>query len=402
MVLAVALSAAAVAVLAWLRGQLLAQEQAVLLNAARTFERTGALGQPEDRALRFADVEALALSMEEGGLVREVLVAKQAPGGRELLVDPFHLELTDPRWRERVEGWRQAPVVSGGDLAGVLYFDIDGSPRRAVDLTTGFFLLLLLGFLVLLVARQRGKERQLGATILELEERRAEIIRLERLALAGQLSANLLHDLRKPVLNIRHDVADLVEAGGQPDGDLLEAIQEQTELFLRLLRDTGFEGFVRSEGEEEEYCDVADVLGRSIALVSYERHNVAVEVAAAGEGLPLVLARPHRLVQLFSNLLLNAFQALGGEGRVWIGVERAPGGLVVSVEDDGPGIAPEAAARVFEPFFTSKGESGGSGLGLYICQRIAGELGGQIRLAPPRRASGARFEVFLPAKSGKA
>jgi len=99
------------------------------------------------------------------------------------------------------------------------------------------------------------------------------------------------------------------------------------------------------------------------------------------------------------NLIVNASQAVGGKGRIVVHTGAgAPGRVVLTVTDDGPGVPPGLAERVFEPFFTTKPEGQGTGLGLSICYRIAEEHGGSIRLENPREG-GARFVVDLPAES---
>jgi two-component system nitrogen regulation sensor histidine kinase GlnL len=117
-----------------------------------------------------------------------------------------------------------------------------------------------------------------------------------------------------------------------------------------------------------------------------------------------MLADGHQIRQLFTNLIANAFEALGGEGAVDIrahlepGVEGAPGAeplppqVVVEVRDNGPGISPEDLDRVFSPFFTTKPQ--GSGLGLAIVRKVVDAHDGRIdATSVPGRTS---FKVTLP------
>ena len=115
----------------------------------------------------------------------------------------------------------------------------------------------------------------------------------------------------------------------------------------------------------------------------------------------LAQANANQVQQIVVNLVVNAVQAMGGEGRLSVTTGQAgPGRVRLSVADTGPGIRPEVARRVFEPFFTTKAEGQGTGLGLSICYQIAEEHGGAIRLesAP---GQGATFVVELPAASSK-
>ncbi len=398
-VMAVILSAVAIATLLWLRNRIVREEEAFLSYAQRLYELSGSLLRPENDSVRFAEIESVARSIEERELVRRLVVVKiSRHTGREHTVYPYWLGAKESGWAESAP-WRVLDIASGSAVTGRLYIDVDSSNRRAIDLTAGAFSLLLVACLGILVTRQRGKDAELGRVRSELEDRKAEVIRLERLALAGQLSANILHDLKKPVLNIRHEAQD---AASHPDavprGDLLRLVGEQTELFLSMLRDLGIEQFVRAEGEEAEFCDLAEIVDRAFALVKYESGNAVMENRIAADGsMPLVLAPPHRLVLVFSNLAINACQAMNGEGRITVSASALEGKIAIDFSDDGPGVPEDFRDRAFQPFATTRGESGGTGLGLYICASIVSELGGSIRLARTEKPGGAAFRIELPA-----
>ena len=108
-----------------------------------------------------------------------------------------------------------------------------------------------------------------------------------------------------------------------------------------------------------------------------------------------MLARPGHLEQVLFNVLLNAAQAMRGEGRIEVHVQLHGGSALIAIRDRGPGIAPEHLARVFEPFFSTKPAGEGVGLGLAICNEIAQELGGAMQ-ARNHAEGGACFEITLP------
>lgn len=395
LLLSLALLAGALATLFWLRGRLDEQGRSSLAAAVEVFESAGVLGRPESATINFADVESLAQAIAGRGVVQELRVTKATIARGEVTVAPFHADLTDPLWRAD-PSWLRLPV--GEPAAGWLYFRIDRSNIQAVDQALVVFLAVFALGLAALVFRQRAKEVELVRTVSELEERRAEVIRLERLALAGQLSANILHDIRKPVLNIKHEVQDMLDGSIEATPESLRALHRQTDLFLTILREIGIEDFVREGGERPEWCDAEDIARRALRLVRYEQRGTRAEVVAEG-GLPLVFAPPHRLLQLVSNLVLNAFQALKGGGLVRIRLGREGEALLLRVEDDGPGVRPELRTRLFEAFATGRAGEGGSGLGLYICRRIASDLGGSIAL-DTSALGGAAFVVRIPAGAG--
>ncbi len=127
--------------------------------------------------------------------------------------------------------------------------------------------------------------------------------------------------------------------------------------------------------------------------------NIAI-VDALAAGLPQVFADPHQIQQVLLNLVINAEQAMlssNGRGtlvvRSWHDVEREA--VVLEINDDGPGIAPELQPKIFDPFFTTKEVGKGTGLGLTVAYAIVQEHGGRIRLAS-NAGSGASFYVELP------
>jgi signal transduction histidine kinase len=209
---------------------------------------------------------------------------------------------------------------------------------------------------VRLAARVWSQESSLARTTIELNERRRELIRLERLALAGQISAGLLHDLRKPVLNIRHGLEEMHEALGDfaPAAAPLQELQENTHLFFEMLGEARIERFVRSDQVGEEFVDVGPVIDYSFNLVRYEQRGVTVE-RHQERNLPPVYAHPFKMIQLFSNLILNAYQAMGGHGKLTIELGRADGGVLARVTDTGPGIAPEKSKAYFRAVLQHQG-----------------------------------------------
>jgi C4-dicarboxylate-specific signal transduction histidine kinase len=121
----------------------------------------------------------------------------------------------------------------------------------------------------------------------------------------------------------------------------------------------------------------------------------AVEVVVElSPGLPSVLADERQLCQVFLNLLLNAGDAMEGQGRVEVVGRAGTEILEVTMVDTGPGIPPQDLARMFDPFFTTKDPGAGSGLGLAICHSIVESFGGSIDGANAA-SGGAVFTLHL-------
>lgn len=310
----------------------------------------------------------------------------RAEGDRTWIGRPFsELGMTDRISHPIVEPYAENPVPRGS-----LHFEVDRWRLQAPTVTfllSAFNVLLLIALLLFWLSRV---SQRYEASQSELEEKKRELIQQEQLALAGKLSAGLLHDLKKPVIHIREECIDSDEP------ERFAAIKEQSDLFLAMLRDSGLEGFAKSRSVDPEYCDAVELMERSLRLVEYERDDVEVHLKAEGD-IPLVWALPTRLMQVFSNLALNAYQAMSGKGRLEIHIVewRADGrrGVRITMKDSGPGIPKENFPHLFEPFFTTNRE--GSGMGLYITKTILSELGGRVE-ASNAPEGGALFEIFLP------
>jgi two-component system sensor histidine kinase FlrB len=126
--------------------------------------------------------------------------------------------------------------------------------------------------------------------------------------------------------------------------------------------------------------------------------GVALSVHTEGGPVPAVLGDRRLLERAIVNLLENALQAVGESGRIEVGLRpaEADGRVELWVQDSGPGIDPELADRIFEPFFSTK--TGGSGLGLPLVRKIAEDHGGGVSMSHPSEG-GTRATLWLPART---
>lgn len=396
-----------IAILFWMRNRSVEQLDDVVSETKLSFmaRAQDILGEPTDRKINFSDAESLVESTRASGAIRDLFVTKRlfnaSKGRDEAPVVPFDLLARyGPQWRARLSHMIKEPIRIDGLTYGYLYFDLDRSAVRGVNLAIGASSFALAATLLLLIGRVYRQESSLVKVGIELDKRKRELIRIERLALAGQLSANLLHDLKKPVLHIRHSMEDLQEALGDFGGATAAVAdtQRQIELFFQMLNDNQMERFVRSDRVQAEYVDINEILGTALRLVHYERGGIEVEENLQTD-LPPVLAQPFQLVQLFSNLILNAYQAMGERGKLNLETRGEGGGVEILITDSGPGIATEHLLSIFEPFFSTKSEADGSGLGLAISRMIIDELGGTIEV-DSRPGGPTTFSVRLPAEAG--
>jgi len=340
----------------------------------RTPERIAAGLRPELLKAR-AEVPRFDLIEDSARRLREdfpslaqVFITKLRPDSVECCIYPWNRREQPP------EGLPSIKIEQDGVVLGYLYYRLDQRRAMLVEGIVNALIPLLILAAFAMAFHVWRQDRALATTRVQLVEKNRELAHLERLSLAGQLAANLLHDLKKPVLHIR----DELDAGETPPDP--GAMREQVDFFFQMLREANLENLASASDEREEFLDVEEILRASVNLVKYERNQVEVKWEVSPR-LPLVRGYKYRLIQVFSNLLLNAFQALGGKGEVRIRAHSEPPSMreaVVEVEDNGPGIAPEHLSKVFQPFYSASGRSDSSGLGLYICRSIVEELGGRI------------------------
>jgi C4-dicarboxylate-specific signal transduction histidine kinase len=251
------------------------------------------------------------------------------------------------------------------------------------------------------LAEERGrlqeKIAELTRTNGELAAAREELLRSERLAAVGRLAAGIAHEVGNPLGAITGYAelarAKVAEAAPAELADYLSRISDESrriDLIVRELLD-----FARPAQLELGPVPVAQALEAALRLARVQPRfrNVTAVIALPAE-LPPARAEARRLAQVFLNLLLNAADAMGGEGELRITGCLRGDALEVAVADEGPGIASEALPRLFEPFYTTKAPGEGSGLGLAVCHGILESFGGTIRAE--NAARGAVFTLRLP------
>ncbi len=298
--------------------------------------------------------------------------------------------------------------IAGGDLTGALNLpqqDEIGDLARDIDqMCTD-----------LASARQRAEEEG-RAKVQALEQLR----HADRLASVGTFASGIAHEMGTP-LGVVLARARLIEEDAvlpRATTGSAKIIAEQVERMSRIIRQ--LLEFARSgpkaaaDGPEPapQPVDVRALTRASAALLQPLAQKKQVRLVIDEGGPLLVRGQPGLLQQVLLNLLMNAMQAMDCSGEVSVssatteaappaGVEARPGRYVrLRVDDQGPGIPPEALPRVFEPFFTTKPVGEGTGLGLSVTWGIVREFGGWIEVSRAPGA-GARFDVFLPRQLDK-
>jgi signal transduction histidine kinase len=240
-----------------------------------------------------------------------------------------------------------------------------------------------------LEGHNRALEQRVRERTEELRQAEHALAQSEKLASLGQLAAGVAHELNNPLTSIVMNANLLIEeaGSGSPLAAALRRIDGDAGRCRRIIDD--LRAFARRRSLEKVPGEVAQVVGQAAALAAHELDRRGVDLRYdVPADLPKVTWDPDRMVQVVTNLLANAAQAVGSEGgRIVVRARQDDGWLRLEVEDNGVGIPAGQRDRVFDPFFTTKPD--GTGLGLSISYGIVNEHGGRIEMESRAAADGA-------------
>jgi two-component system NtrC family sensor kinase len=283
---------------------------------------------------------------------------------------------------------------------------------------------------VTLVSRDR-----LDAALNSLTAMQMQILQSEKMASIGQLAAGVAHEINNPMgfINsnlsslrkyigrltefIEHLSSSIISTTTTPESQqqikemrrllkidhilsdaicLLEESQEGAERVKRIVQD--LKNFSRVDQAEVSIVNINECLDSTINIAWNEIKYIATLNREYGQ-LPVIRCHPQQLNQVFLNLLVNAGQAMEGQGTITIRTWHDEASVFVSVSDTGKGIPDEFQQKIFDPFYTTKEVGKGTGLGLSISADIVRKHGGDIKVAS-NVGEGTEFTVRLPVNSG--
>jgi signal transduction histidine kinase len=262
-------------------------------------------------------------------------------------------------------------------------------------------------------AQLRETNAQLGASNQELAHAYAELksaqlqlVQSEKMAALGRLAAGVAHEINNPVsfivsnvVPLRERVDEALDASPDEARALLGEARELIDIMGRGAQRTAaivsdLKTFSRLGEAPRKAVDLVDGLDVSIRLLE-SRWRGRIRVHRDYQPIPLVECDAGHVNQVFMNLLANACDAIAGEGNIWVATGVEGERVVITVRDDGCGIAPDKLGQVFDPFFTTKAVGSGTGLGLAIVHGIVAAHGGRITVES-ELGRGTAFRVELP------
>jgi signal transduction histidine kinase len=355
-------------------------------------------------AIWLLDDDQLTLQAASAGHIRgERLSLQGSLTGQAILSREYVISedvRSDPRfgWPDlaRGQGWARAlvvPLLAAEESEPVGAFSVYGSaadPGRFAVSDWDMKVLTLLAHYAALAVRNAANQ----AALRSAEEQRATA---ETFAAIGDIAANLLHRLNNKVgtIPVRVEAIEDKRAATLQADPYLATNLDEIGRSAREAMDAVRESLFHLQPMPLAPVSVADCVAEALASSHLPEH-VVVSVAGL-DGLPAVIAHPSGLALVFTNLLENAADAMGGAGRVTIlgGMHR--GEVEITVSDSGPGIAPELHERIFELNFSGrrKARADKLGFGLWWVRTLMTRLGGTIGVASDGR-SGTSFVLRLP------
>lgn len=223
-----------------------------------------------------------------------------------------------------------------------------------------------------------------------------QTIQSEKLAEVGRLTAGIAHEINNPLAMVAY-ATELLKRE-KPLSNFQEEMLEKIEMEVERLKSLtgGLLSFSSNRQTQSRLVNLNDLITEVLKLLRFELQRKSIQLDTEFSEIPVINADPNKLKQVVINLVMNAVHAMQGQGRIVLRTVLNFSGMIeLQIEDDGPGIAPELQEQIFAPFFTTKPEGEGTGLGLYICQNIINGHGGSITLES-KPEMGTIFHVCLP------
>ena len=341
--------------------------------------------------------EIIAVCDTEGRVIQASNALEQTCGTNPLF-QPFDsilpLDLHIPGSEAPPRRFRVADLFAGHSFRGVeVSYQVPQADRRHFLLSAAPVLL-------------EGSPAGCVITLFDIDERKRveeSLRRSEKLAATGRLAATIAHEINNPLEAVTN-LLYLIETVPGLDREALNyanAAQEQLARVAHITRQTL--AFYR-ESRQPQPVRLKEITDSILSLYrgKAQLKNIQVLEDLRFEGE--IRGFPNQVAQVISNLFLNALEACPADGKIWVKLypsrewsnSRKPGVRVV-IADNGPGVAPRDRARLFDAFFTTKGEKG-TGLGLWVSQGIVARHRGSLRFRSSVRPqhSGTVFSVFLP------
>jgi two-component system NtrC family sensor kinase len=284
--------------------------------------------------------------------------------------------------------------ISRLNVHGVLYAgqDTDSPAFREVE----WEMFLLLARQATVAMENARLYEELREYVRRVEDSQQALIRAEKMAAAGRLTASIAHEINNPLQAVQNCLhlatrGEVTEKKRREYLDLANIELNRLMTTVQRMLD-----YYRPGAVEPQRVDLVTLLRHVINLLlpQLRARGIRVNTGFSSKLTPVV-AVSSQLEQVFLNLILNAYDAMPGGGELRVSARPVRDTAEILIQDTGPGVTEEMRGRIFEPFVSSK--QGGTGLGLSVSYGIVAAHGGSLDLVPDR-GPGACFRVILPVK----
>jgi PAS domain S-box-containing protein len=246
---------------------------------------------------------------------------------------------------------------------------------------------------------QTTDETNCGRTMImedlsRIKKLQKQVDQSEKLAVIGQLAAGVAHEIGNPLTSISA-LVQLIQRKNKDDKltEQLISIKDNIDRISKIVRE--LVDFSRPPGEDKELLQINDVVKTAVGIVKYDKRVKDVEFKTDfANNLSQVMAVPDRLLQVFVNILINALDAINGEGKIEVRTFLEDLFICTEIKDNGCGIEKSIIDKIFNPFFTTKEVGKGTGLGLSVSYGIIKKMQGKI-LVTSELNKGSIFTIKL-------
>ncbi len=242
--------------------------------------------------------------------------------------------------------------------------------------------------------------KELKLALDELKETQIQLINSEKMASLGQLVAGIAHEINTPVASIKSNNSMLSKLISKlEDNDIKEMFKQINDIDKEAIERiskivTSLKKFVRLDEAELQEANINNEIDLTLEIIRHETKN-KVEIEKHYGEIPLIKCYPNMLNQVFTNILVNACQAIEKTGKITISTEMKEKNLEIKIKDNGKGIPKENLQNIFTAGFTTKGVGVGTGLGLAISQKIIDKHNGKISVIS-EVGIGSEFIITIP------
>jgi signal transduction histidine kinase len=308
-----------------------------------------------------------------------------------------HLDFSNPDFKKLETLGCQIcfPLICKNQMRGILFLGKKNSGKEFEEKDLEFISMLVEQMTVAIEnAVLYESERE---SLEQLKNAQKQLIRSEKLAAIGQLSASLAHEINNPLGIIKNYLTLVNSSLSLEDKNRanLEIVKEELDRIARIVKQ--LLDLCQPRNEKMLLVDLPAIVEQTISLVEkqFEKSGISI-VPEFHKDLPPVEGYPDQLKQLFINLIMNAKDSMPQGGEIRISILKDKDQMKICFSDTGCGIPKENIPKVFEPFFTTKAGNKGTGLGLWICSEIVNQHNGNISLE--NRSQGTGFIINLPLK----